>query len=169
MRARSHSTIPVSVRDIEADSSLYGYTPPKWICVLFVVFFAITTRMTSPLPSLPRSCLHNRANAVLHMAQAIHSHLWWLLLTPVLAGITELIGWSGRLWSSVEGPRWLNPFLVQCVLYSCRRRGIYTHALNGQDHRHYHRADVPHRRLRHIRPNHPASGTPVQPSQPGVV
>ncbi|KZS96025.1 RTA1 like protein [Sistotremastrum niveocremeum HHB9708] len=38
--------------------------------------------------------------------------MWWLLPTACLAGLAEVIGWSGRLWSS-QNPGNLNPFLIQ--------------------------------------------------------
>ena len=42
---------------------------------------------------------------VAHIAQAVRYRMWYLLYTAVLCGIIEILGWSGRLWSS-----W-NPFL----------------------------------------------------------
>ncbi|KAI0718446.1 RTA1-domain-containing protein [Cerioporus squamosus] len=72
--------------------SPYGYIPTEWICILFIVLFSLST--------------------LLHLAQTFHSRLWWLAATAVLAGIAEIIGWSGRLWSSIT-PRDINPFLMQ--------------------------------------------------------
>ncbi|TFK87668.1 RTA1-domain-containing protein [Polyporus arcularius HHB13444] len=72
--------------------SPYGYIPTQWICILFIVLFSLTT--------------------LIHLAQAFYSRLWWLLGTTVLAGITEVIGWSGRTWSSVS-PWAIDPFLMQ--------------------------------------------------------
>ncbi|KAI9433925.1 RTA1-domain-containing protein [Lactarius indigo] len=43
---------------------------------------------------------------------AVRSRLWWLFPTAVLSGITEIIGWSGRLWSSLN-PVLRTPFLMQ--------------------------------------------------------
>ncbi|RPD65158.1 RTA1-domain-containing protein [Lentinus tigrinus ALCF2SS1-7] len=76
----------------QIDISPYGYVPTKWICILFIVLFSIS--------------------ALIHLGQAFHSRLWWLLPTIVLAGIIEIIGWSGRLWSSIN-PGDLDPFLMQ--------------------------------------------------------
>ena len=43
---------------------------------------------------------------------AVWYRMWWLIPTAVLAGMGEVIGWSGRLWSSLNLP--LNtPFLIQ--------------------------------------------------------
>jgi hypothetical protein len=50
---------------------------------------------------------------VIHLGQAIRFRMWWLLPTAVVAGIGELIGWSGRLWSSYDILS--DGFLMQCV------------------------------------------------------
>lgn len=51
---------------------------------------------------------------VLHVGQAIYFRLWYLLPTIVLAGAGEILGWSGRLWSSINIPNEI-PFLMQYV------------------------------------------------------
>lgn len=51
---------------------------------------------------------------MVHLAQAFYYRLWFLLPTVVLADAIEVIGWSGRLWSS-KSPYLLRPFLMQCV------------------------------------------------------
>lgn len=56
----------------------------------------------------------DRNIAALHIVQAVRSRLWWLFPTAVVFGITELIGWSGRLWSS-HNPLLRTPFLMQYV------------------------------------------------------
>jgi hypothetical protein len=76
-------------------SSPYGYTPTAWICILFVALYSLTT--------------------FAHLAQAIRSRLWWMIPTVGLCGLTEIIGWSGRLWSSYDVYN-INPYLMQCVL-----------------------------------------------------
>jgi hypothetical protein len=38
--------------------------------------------------------------------------MWWLLPTAALCGVIELLGWSGRLWSSIS-PTADTPFLMQ--------------------------------------------------------
>jgi len=60
----------------------YGYIPTEWICITILVFFSITT--------------------IAHIAQAIFikPRLWWLLPTTAMCGVGEVLGWSGRLWSS---------------------------------------------------------------------
>ena len=56
----------------------------------------------------------HRNVADLHIAQAVRYRLWWLFPTAVLSGITEILGWSGRLWSS-QNPLLRTPFLIQYV------------------------------------------------------
>ncbi|KAF8609445.1 RTA1-domain-containing protein [Ceratobasidium sp. AG-I] len=76
----------------EVGFSLYGYIPTKWICIVFVVLFSIST--------------------AIHVGQATWSRMWWLFPSLVAGGILEVIGWAGRLWSSSR-PGLLNPFLMQ--------------------------------------------------------
>ncbi|KAH8116115.1 RTA1 like protein [Phellopilus nigrolimitatus] len=74
--------------------SLYGYIPTEWICIMFITLFAITT--------------------LLHIGEAVYFRMWWLFLTAVFAGVGELVGWSGRLWSAkIVGDDALNPYLMQ--------------------------------------------------------
>ncbi|KDQ58307.1 hypothetical protein JAAARDRAFT_128618 [Jaapia argillacea MUCL 33604] len=70
----------------------YNYIPTEWICVLFVILFSLST--------------------LIHIAQATRYRLWWLFPTAILAGFAEVIGWSGRLWSS-QNVWLLNPYLMQ--------------------------------------------------------
>ncbi|EMD32393.1 hypothetical protein CERSUDRAFT_88029 [Gelatoporia subvermispora B] len=92
------TSIPLDVHEFakgkatHATTSPYNYVPIEWIAILYVVLFSITT--------------------LIHFGQAIRYKLWWLFITVVLAGITETIGWSGRLWSSLN-PLLLSPFLMQ--------------------------------------------------------
>ncbi|KAI9058095.1 RTA1-domain-containing protein [Trametes sanguinea] len=72
----------------------YGYTPTLYVCILFVALYGVTT--------------------IFHALQAGWSRLWWLFPTAVLAGIAEVIGWSGRLWSSIN-PHAVDPYLMQIV------------------------------------------------------
>lgn len=52
---------------------------------------------------------------VVHLAQSIRYRLWWLIPTAVVCGLAEILGWSGRLWSSVGGAWRLDPYLMQYV------------------------------------------------------
>jgi hypothetical protein len=49
---------------------------------------------------------------VIHLGQAIHYRMRWLLPTAVLAGVAEVLGWSARLWSS-KNPPLSTPFTIQ--------------------------------------------------------
>jgi hypothetical protein len=55
--------------------------------------------------------------AVLHIGQSIYYKAYWLLPTAALAGLAEVIGWSGRLWSA-KNPTLIDPFLMQYVSLS---------------------------------------------------
>ncbi|KAJ6534141.1 RTA1 like protein-domain-containing protein [Mycena capillaripes] len=70
----------------------YGYLPTESTAIIFVALFAIST--------------------ILHISQAIYWRMWWLLPTAALCGAVELLGWSGRLWSSIS-PLEDTPFLMQ--------------------------------------------------------
>ncbi|KAI5999246.1 RTA1-like protein, partial [Pisolithus albus] len=72
----------------------YNYVPTEWICITFVALFGI--------------------NTALHLYQSWRFRLWWLIPTVVLAGILEVLGWSARLWSSIN-PTLLTPFEIQLV------------------------------------------------------
>ncbi|KAI0721809.1 RTA1 like protein-domain-containing protein [Fomitopsis betulina] len=76
------------------DINPYGYVPTEWICILFIVLFFIST--------------------LVHAGQAVKYRLWWLLLTPCLAGILEVVGWIGRAWSS-QSPYEKTPYLIQII------------------------------------------------------
>ena len=41
--------------------------------------------------------------------------MWWLLPTVVLAGLGELVGWSGRYWSSLNDGTLDKPYIMQYV------------------------------------------------------
>ncbi|KAJ3482333.1 hypothetical protein NLI96_g7048 [Meripilus lineatus] len=70
----------------------YHYVPTLWICALFVALFGLST--------------------LIHFGQAFRFRMWWLIPTACIAGITEVIGWSGRLWSS-KNPTNITPFMIQ--------------------------------------------------------
>ncbi|KAI0946910.1 hypothetical protein AcW1_010232 [Taiwanofungus camphoratus] len=73
-------------------NTTYGYIPTKWICILFIVLFGLST--------------------FVHAVEAVYSRLWWLFGTACVAGILEIVGWSGRLWSSIN-PSSLSPYIMQ--------------------------------------------------------
>ncbi|KAK7059930.1 RTA1-like protein [Favolaschia claudopus] len=72
----------------------YHYVPTEWICVAFVVLFALSS--------------------ALHLGQSIRYRIWWLLPTAFLSGLLEVLGWSARLWSSFN-PTLLLPFEIQVI------------------------------------------------------
>ncbi|KII94270.1 hypothetical protein PLICRDRAFT_422235 [Plicaturopsis crispa FD-325 SS-3] len=76
------------------NESPYGYVPIKAVCIAYVVLFSLSTAA--------------------HFGQAIRYRMWWLMCTAVLAGVIEIIGWCGRLWSSFS-PLTTTPFLIQIV------------------------------------------------------
>ncbi|KAJ7471661.1 RTA1 like protein-domain-containing protein [Mycena galericulata] len=86
----------LSIRDnatqIALDEEQYGYIPQEAVAITFLVLYGIST--------------------IAHIFQAIWFRTWWLFPTAVLCGIGELIGWSGRLWSSFS-PIAYTPFLIQ--------------------------------------------------------
>ncbi|KAJ7433447.1 RTA1 like protein-domain-containing protein [Mycena galericulata] len=70
----------------------YGYVPKEAVAIIFLSLYGIST--------------------ILHIVQAAWFRTWWLLPTAALCGVAELLGWSGRLGSSIS-PTALTPFLIQ--------------------------------------------------------
>ncbi|KAI8970658.1 RTA1-domain-containing protein [Trametes punicea] len=95
IQAASRAAVDVVARTIKySPTNPYGYVPTEWICIIFVVLFSVVT--------------------AIHACEALWSRLWWLFPTAVLAGIIEIIGWSGRLWSS-QNVFLVDPYLMQIV------------------------------------------------------
>jgi hypothetical protein len=78
--------------DNHSDVSNYGYTPSSAWCIIYVVLFSLT--------------------ALVHSAQAYRSKYWVFFPTLVLGALIEVLGWSGRYWSS-QNVTLLDPFLMQ--------------------------------------------------------
>ncbi|KAF7371327.1 RTA1-domain-containing protein [Mycena sanguinolenta] len=76
------------------NESQYGYNPHEYVAIIFVVLYAISTTF--------------------HVGQATYYRMWWLFPTACLCGLGELVGWGGRLWSSMS-PIAYNPFMMQIV------------------------------------------------------
>ncbi|KAF8177351.1 RTA1-like protein [Mycena galopus ATCC 62051] len=74
--------------------SQYGYVPHEYVAIIFVVLYGLST--------------------ALHVGQAAYYRMWWLMPTACICGFGELVGWSGRLWSSVS-PILYDPFMMQIV------------------------------------------------------
>jgi len=88
----SNNLTAQAVSDFIASQSLYGYIPSRPIAIVFLVLFTFSTSV--------------------HLFHALHLRQWFLLPTAVLCGIGELIGWSARLWSSIN-PLSVNSFVMQ--------------------------------------------------------
>ncbi|KDR79914.1 hypothetical protein GALMADRAFT_222849 [Galerina marginata CBS 339.88] len=74
------------------DTALYGYIPSRAVAIIFLLLFLAST--------------------VIHTVQALKYRMRWLLGTACLCGIIELLGWSGRLWSSFS-PLASIPFQIE--------------------------------------------------------
>ncbi|KAK0201364.1 RTA1 like protein-domain-containing protein [Desarmillaria ectypa] len=72
--------------------SLYGYVPEQTACIVFLVFFSIST--------------------ALHFCQAVAFRQAWVFPTIFLCGVAEIVGWSCRLWS-YNDIFLLRPFEIQ--------------------------------------------------------
>ncbi|EKM61073.1 uncharacterized protein PHACADRAFT_247431 [Phanerochaete carnosa HHB-10118-sp] len=91
----STSTFPSAVPSLSpSEVSPYGYVPNKGLCIAFVVLFGLST--------------------LLHFLAAFKFRLWWLIPTACLMGTGEVIGWVGRLWSSMNVVAH-TPFTMQIV------------------------------------------------------
>ncbi|KAK7038622.1 RTA1-domain-containing protein [Favolaschia claudopus] len=90
----SDPTIPGHPPIFSPEMTEYGYIPHKYVAIVFIVVFGLST--------------------LLHIAQAIHYRMWWLLPTACLCGLGEVIGWAGRLWSSYS-PLQHKAFMIQIV------------------------------------------------------
>ncbi|KAJ7698851.1 hypothetical protein B0H14DRAFT_2649332 [Mycena olivaceomarginata] len=108
------SFVELSTRDDQAiaDESDYGYTPQEAITILFLVLDGISTSYDFLFPSFDST--DHPSIPVLHVGQATYFRMWWLFPTAVLCGLGELIGWSGRLWSSLVSTA-DTPFTIQLV------------------------------------------------------
>ncbi|WWC87460.1 uncharacterized protein L201_002349 [Kwoniella dendrophila CBS 6074] len=78
--------------DNHTDSSNYGYIPTEAWCIAFIVLFSVS--------------------ALVHSYQAFRSKYWIIYPTLILGALVEILGWSGRLWSS-RNVLLLTPFLMQ--------------------------------------------------------
>ena len=109
------STTRSGSKDLDDSDNPYNYVPTEWVCILFLALFGISTSMSlGENPFHSESGRTHRNIAALHIAQAVRYRLWWLFPTAVVPGSIELIGWSGRLWSS-RNPPLRTPFLMQYV------------------------------------------------------
>ncbi|GLB38804.1 putative RTA1 like protein [Lyophyllum shimeji] len=76
---------------VEHARDIYGYVPTRNTTIVFIVLFSLSTAV--------------------HMAQIVRSRTWHFIPTVGLCGALEIIGWSGRLWSSIS-PQLDPPFII---------------------------------------------------------
>jgi len=79
---------------MDSISPFYEYIPTLWICVIFTGLYALST--------------------FVHLGQALHHRMYYLVFTATIAGNTEMIGWGARLWSHYA-PKNLTPYLIQTI------------------------------------------------------
>jgi hypothetical protein len=93
------NTTTTSPPQEEIGDGPYGYTPTLWITIVFIILFS--------------------TSALIHLVQSIKYRMWWLIPTMFLGCMGEVIGWSGRAWSS-QNNLLLDPFLMQicCTIFS---------------------------------------------------
>jgi hypothetical protein len=77
---------------MSASDTIYGYFPSKSVAITFLTLYSVST--------------------LLHVAQATYHRTYWLYVTAAFCGVIEILGWSGRLWSSIS-PFLDIPFQIQ--------------------------------------------------------
>ena len=131
-------------------TSLYHYVPSESIAITFIVLFGLSTGKNVFICTICVSsfCMLNptlsRPFLVVHLGYATFYRMWWLFPTIGLCGVLEIVGWSGRLWSSFS-PLLGSPFKIQSVfqffihLLTIRLMGILILELlqPSWDQRHY--------------------------------
>ncbi|KAL4076751.1 RTA1 like protein-domain-containing protein [Scleroderma yunnanense] len=85
-------TTPLISRGSNTGIGPYNYVPSQAVGIVFVTLFAISTTA--------------------HVVQAVRFRMWWLFLTAVFCGVSELVGWSSRLYSSSHSQA-LIPYEIQ--------------------------------------------------------
>ena len=99
-------------------TSPYHYVPSQSTAITFIVLFGLSTgKKFTFLHSVrqPFFVLNlSRPPLVIHLGYATFYRMWWLFPTIGLCGVLEIVGWSGRLWSSFS-PLLGKPFKIQSV------------------------------------------------------
>jgi hypothetical protein len=75
----------------------------------YMAFLRVRNTYASCSPLVKVNC------TVLHIGQAIFYRTWFMIPTASFAGILEILGWSGRLWSS-RNVHLKTPFMIQFVI-----------------------------------------------------
>jgi hypothetical protein len=101
----------------------YEYIPTRYVCLIFVVLFGVSTCLFSLFCDWLPTHIYS---LVIHLVQALWRRRWFMIPTAVLAGLLEVLGWSGRLWSSYN-PLLDTPFLIQYVMCSCAFSQAYAY------------------------------------------
>lgn len=136
-------------------------TSPRSGSVFSSSYFTRSRLVSSLFPPYSDFTILISRVTALHIVQATRSRLWFLFPTACLAGIAEIIGWSGRLWSS-RNPTLLDPFLMQCVTRLRPSRSSSHIPLYMQTGHHDPRPYAVHCcQFRHLRGAHSTAGTPV--------
>lgn len=89
---RNGTDNPFEYYNYDSPDGLCDAGPTRWITILFIVLFGITT--------------------FLHVVQAVIYRKWFFLPTMATGGFGEVIGWVGRLWSS-HNPDSFQAFVMQ--------------------------------------------------------
>ena len=106
------------------------------------------------------------AASAAYLFAAIRFRLWWFLPTACLAGAGEIVGWSARLWSSINYVN-SNAFTAQYVLILQHVADI---DLSRQNLLHdYCTYTVPRCMLHHLLCPFPEARSGIQSSQPPMV
>jgi len=92
LQARQESGVDQTAVPEPETRNPYGYTPDQTVAILILSLFAFST--------------------LLHVGQATAYRMWWLFPTVVLGGIGEILGWTGRLWST-KNILHETPFMIQ--------------------------------------------------------
>jgi hypothetical protein len=97
-------------------TSPYHYVPSEGIAITFIVLFGLSTGKKVFFCTICVSsfCVKSIATLVVHLGYATFYRMWWLFPTIGLCGVLEIVGWSGRLWSSFS-PLLGGPFKIQSV------------------------------------------------------
>ena len=96
-------------------SSPYHYVPSESTAIIFIVLFGLSTgKKVYFALSASALVVLNLMTLVVHLGYATFYRMWWLFPTIGLCGVLEIVGWSGRLWSSFS-PLLGAPFKMQSV------------------------------------------------------
>jgi hypothetical protein len=97
----------------------YMYVPTPAVCLMFIALFGVAlSGYPSSLPSF--STFLTTFVIAGHLIRACWHRAWFMFPTVLLGVTVEVLGWSGRYWSSqniLNG----NAFMIQCVHFALRQ------------------------------------------------